>query len=384
MWEYVNQETSILFIWMVLVILKKLRMKRGDFDVLLLVPALVAYIIFFIVDLASIPIIAIQLYSAVGLGYTLLTIDVKKMGNETRVKKKYKTLKKAHANVVQRSEVLRERFIHMLDLVDDGIAFRSDDDTMFGTKRFIDLLRFDNHEFTFETFMMKMHPDDQTSYLETLDSLSKKPHTYTAHYRIKKDGDYHWFKENGVRLKQDKRIMYIAVLRGLDVKKYPQSNVEVLNNLPFEKAYFEHIQKLNKSRNPYSIVTIELTNIPAVNKKYGRDIGDLMMGEYIKKLAYHFLKDIHAVFRLSGIRFAMIITDHRKTEMLKRVLEEGGDLITYTMHFGSVSETIFPAFGLTYVKMFDEPVDEIAQRAEKALNIALDDNTTDHYFIFNR
>jgi len=382
--EYVNQETIVLLIWFIFVMFKKVRMKKGDFDILLLIPAITAYILFFVFELASFPYFALQLYSFIGLGFTLLSIDLKKVSNEKRLKNKHKKLQKDYENLAQRSELLRERFIHMLDLVDDGIAFRSDDETMFGTKKFIDLMKIENHEFSFETLMLKMHPDDQTSYLETLNKLGKKKPTYEAHYRIKKEGEYHWFKEKGTRLIQDKRTMYIAVVRGMDVKKYPTSNVEVLNNVPFEKAYFEYIQKLNKARSPYSIVTFELTNIPAINKKYGRDIGDLMMGEYIQKLAYHFLKDIHAVFRLSGIRFAMIVTDHRKTEMLKRVLEEGGDLITYTMTFGSVKETLFPSFGLTSVKMFDEPVDEIAERALKALDIALDDNVNEHYFIYNR
>jgi len=382
--EYINLETIVLFLWFVFVVFKKIRMKKGDLDILLFIPAISAYILFFVFDLANIPYLSLQIYSFVGLGLTLLSIDIKKVGSEKRLKNNHKKLKKDYEHLAQRSELLRERFIHMLDLVEDGIAFRSDDEMMFGTKKFIALMKFESHEFSFESLMLKMHPDDQTSYLEILNKLGKKRSTYEAHYRIKKDGEYHWFKEKGKRLTQDKRTMYIAVVRGLDVKKYPTSNVEVLNNVPFEKAYFEYIQKLNKARNPYNIVTFELTNIPAINKKYGRDIGDLMMGEYIQKLAYHFLKDIHAVFRLSGIRFAMIITDHRKTEMLKRVLEEGGDLITYTMTFGSVKETLFPSFGLTGVKMFDEPVDEIAERALKALDIALDDHVNEHYFIYNR
>ncbi len=379
--EYITLEVIIMATWLFFIIVKKIRNKKGDLDILLFVPALTAYILFVILELADITFLYLQSYIYVGFAFSLLIFDGKNLSKKDKTKDKLKTLKKDYDNLAERSELLRERFIHMLELVDDGIAFRSDDDTMFGTQNYLKLIPFDDNEFSFEALLMKMHPDDKQSYLEAIQKVSRKKPTYTVHYRIKKEGDYHWFKEKGFRLQQHNRKMYINVVKGVDVKRYPETNIEVLNNLTIDRAYYEHIQSLNRKRSPYSIVTFEMTNIPQVNSQYGRDIGDLLMGEYIKKLAYHFLKDIHSVFRLSGIRFAMVITDHRKVEMLKRALEEGGDLINHTMTFGNVTESVYPCFGILHVKMFDEPVDEIAERADKALNIALEDNTTDNYFI---
>ncbi len=381
MGEHMNTEVLVLLIWAFFVLVKKIRSKRGDLDIVLLIPGIAAYVLFMVFELAEIPYWYFQVYVFAGLGFTLLFFDWKKGKIGNRSKDKYKTLKKEYDNLADRSELLRERFINMLDLIDDGIAFRSDDNMVFGTTNFLKLIPFDNHEFSFDAFLMRMHPEDKTTYLETLNKATSKKPTYKAQYRMKKDGEYHWFKEKGRMMKQEKRTLFIMTIKGMDVKKYPETNIEVLNNLKIDRAYYEHIQSLNRQRNPYSIVSFELTNIPQINNRYGRDIGDLMMGEYIKKLAYHFLKDIHSVFRLSGIRFAMVVTDHRKVEMLKRALEEGGELINHRMTFGSVTETVYPCFGISHVKMFDEPVDEIAQRAEKALNIALDDNTADNYFI---
>jgi len=138
---------------------------------------------------------------------------------------------------------------------------------------------------------------------------------------------------------------------------------------------------MNTKRKEYTLIYFQLSNIPVINERYGRDMGDLMMGEFISKLIYHFLGDAEALYRITGIRFAMVIEDQRKHGMLKRALEEGGDLVNYTMSFGGTRQSVYPYFGIHTIKVFEEPVDEIAARAEKALNIALDDKTQENYFM---
>ncbi len=375
------QPIVILALWLILVGLKKGRTKKGDLDIVLFVTVLAAFILFDVLALADLPVLIVEVAIMVGVFYTALTMDLKALIKKDYSKSKLKQLKQDFEELQDRSELLRQRFITILDLYEDGIAFRTDDDMIFGTEVFIKLMGFKEHEFSFQAFLKKMHPDDQASYLEMIEKASKKRPKYTVHYRIKKGDEYVWIKEVGTLLLYQKRVMFISLAKGLDVKKYPTSNVAVLNGLAIDKAYYEAIQALNKKRDAYTIVTFEITNIPRINEKYGRDVGDLMMGEFLSKLAYHFLKDINAVFRLSGIRFAMLITDKRKVEILKRALKEGGDLINYHMEFGQAKESVYPSFVIHHVDVYDEPVDAIAERALKALDIALDENTPENYFI---
>ncbi len=381
MWEWFDRYVILFIVWFLLVFLKKTKAKKGDFDLFLFVVALAAYVIFHRLALAELPLEYLELFYFAGFLYTLLMFDIKALFRRDMTREKLKSLQKEHEELKDRSELLRRRFIAMLDLVDEGIVFRTDDNRMFGTEKMLSVTGMDDHEFSYEEFLSHLHSDDRRAYEEAISKCSKKKPEYQTHYRVKKDGVYEWVKENGMRMDYDRRTMYIAIVRGVNVRRYPKTDVDMLNRLNIDQSLLEALQKYNRNREPYSLVLFELANIPRINENYGRDIGDLMMGKFLNKLVYHFLRDADVVFRLSGIRFAMIIHDHRKYEMLKRALEQGGELVNFSMSFGEVKESVYPYFGIQHIDYFDEPVDEILSRGHKALNIALDDNTPENYFI---
>ncbi len=371
---------SVLVIWGILLVLKKLRTKKGDVETVIFVAVLAAFVLFDVLAITSFPagIINIALYG--GFAVSLLLFNVRSVFGKDMTKSKLLQLKKDFRKLNDRSEMLRQRFVTLLDLSPSGIMFRSEEGDVFATDKLVELFNLSTNELSFDTLCEAMHPEDKRTYIQTLERTGKKRNTYSVHYRMRKENGYMWFKEDGTYVKHKGKTMFIALVNALDIKTYPKSNIEVLNNLVIDEAYYEHLQALNRRQKPYTIVTFEITNIPQINTRYGRDIGDLMMGEYLSKLSYQFLRDIHSVFRLSGIRFAMVIEDQRKAQMLKRALEDGGEMTNYTMQFGAAKESVYPAFGILDVSHFDEPVDELASRADKALEIALDDNTQDIYF----
>ncbi len=381
MWEWFDRFVILFAVWFLLLFLKKTKAKKGDFDLFLFVVAFGAYVVFHRLEMAELPLEYLEIFFYAGFLYTVLMFDIKALSQSDKTKEKLKSLQKEHDELKDRSELLRRRFITMLDLFDEGVMFRTEDNRMFGTEKMLSVTGIEEHEFSYEDFLGHLHPDDRRAYDEAVSKCSKKKPEYQTHYRVKKHGVYEWVKENGVRMDYEKRTMYIAIVRGLDVRRYPKTDVDLLNRLSIDQALLEALQKYNRSREPYTLVLFELSNIPRINENYGRDIGDLMMGKFLNKLVYHFLKDSEAIFRLSGIRFAMVIRDHRKYEMLKRALEQGGELVNFSMTFGEVKESVYPYFGIQYIDYFDEPVDEILGRGQKALNIALDDNTPENYFI---
>ncbi|MFW5913564.1 MAG: diguanylate cyclase domain-containing protein [Bacillota bacterium] len=371
----------ILLVWAFLVLIKKHRTKKGDLDVFLLVVTAGLYIVFHQLELASLPpyVFEVMLYG--GSVYTLFMFDLKGVIKRDLEHEKLNALKKEYKQLTNRSEMLRKRFISMLDLLEDGVLFRMEDGSMFMTDVAKSYLGFESNELSYDDFLSVIHADDLEAYKNLSERKARKKGHYTAHYRVRHNNAIQWVKEKGIQVEHDKRTMTIALIQSLDVKKYPKTNVEVLNQLQIDQALFEYLQSRNSEEKPYTLLYFELSNIPHINKEYGRDIGDLMMGEFISKLIYHFIGDAKAVFRITGIRFAMVIRDQRKYGMLKRALEEGGDLVNYSMSFGGVRESVYPYFGIHTVTVFEEPVDEIAARAEKALNIALDDTTQENYFV---
>lgn len=379
--EWLELPVAILLLWALLVLVKKHRTKKGDLDFFLVFATAAVYIVFNRLNLASIRPVIFDTLLYGGFAYTLFMFDLKAVLARDLDREKLNSIKKDYKQLTNRSEMLRKRFISMLDLLEDGVVFRMEDGSMFVTDVARRFLGFESNEATYDDFLDSLHPDDVDAYRSISERKAKKKGSYEAHYRVMHGHSTHWVKEKGVKVQHEKRTMTIALIQSLDVRKYPKTNVDVLNQLGIDQALYEYLQARNSEEKPYTLVFFELANIPHVNEQYGRDIGDLMMGEFLSKLIYHFIGDSNAVFRITGIRFAMVIKDNRKYGMLKRALDEGGDLVNYTMSFGGTRESVFPYFGIHTITVFEEPVDEIAARAEKALEIALDDTTQENFFV---
>jgi GGDEF domain-containing protein len=110
-----------------------------------------------------------------------------------------------------------------------------------------------------------------------------------------------------------------------------------------------------------------LSNIPKINEKFGRDFGDLMMGEYLSKLRFKFIKDNRSLFRISGIQFGLLIKDDKKFELLDRALVGTGELLTMRMKFGGVSEVIYPNLGISVSPYEGKSPEDVYQEALTAL-----------------
>lgn len=368
-------------IWFLLVITKRVVTKKGDIDVLLFFIVATAFVIFDILELYAVDFTILSSALYFGFAMTLLFFVPRDLSKKDNSKIKIKALKKELKQLTTSSESLRKRFIAIIELQKDGVIFRSDDGNMFITEPCKNMIEATSNEFAQLDYEKQIHHDDIHGFQKLLAKLNKKHPHYETTYRYNVGNGYIWVKERGYIVYYEDRSMIISTMKSLDVKRYPETEVEMLNNLPIDHAFLEALQSLNRVKKPYHIIFFELSTIPKVNEKYGRDIGDLMMGEFLNKLRYNFVKDEQSIFRLTGIRFAMIIKDERKYNILERALSHGGELLNFEMTFGNVSQSIFPHFGIQKITMFEEPLDEIVKRTHKALDIAINDETTENYFI---
>ena len=374
---------GIMISWIILLIIKRLKLKIGLLENVLWLLVATAFIIDYF-DVFSMPADWLIYASGVGFLITLVLFSPGDVLMKDRHLKKNQKLNSENKQLIVRSESLRKRFIAMIELLKDGLAFKSDDGMMFANDSLMTMIGFNNNEFSQIDYEAKIHPDDLTMYQNTLRKLTKKKATYEITYRFKKDQKYIWLKEHGTLIHYEDRTMIINLVKSVDVRQYPETEVDILNRLKIDHEMLEHLQSLNRMRKEYYLVFIELSNIPAINRKYGRDIGDLMMGEFLNKMRFNFVKEDQSYFRLSGIRFAMVVKDERKYEILERALKHGGEALNFAMNFGGIEETIFPSFGIQKITVFDEPIDELIERTMKALDIALSDNTHENYFIMGK
>ena len=296
----------------------------------------------------------------------------------------YKKLENEIDEINNVSELLRKRFVSTIELLNDGMCFKDKDEDFFGTDKFIEYFGLKNNVFSEEMLFEKIYKDDLPQYKNLLEKLSKKSPNYTTTYRVVNDDKTEWIKEVGRKIFLEKKTSIISVIKPMDIRRFPESEIDVLNQLPIYKNMYKELQKLVLDKTPFTLLMIHLSNVPNINEKYGRDVGDLMMGEYLKKLRYNFIKDNHSLYRVGGINFALIIKDDRKVELIDRALQHGGDLFNLTMVFGGITQTLYPNLGISETNSEGKNADQIIEEALSALKVTLKDSYDANYNYYDR
>lgn len=245
------------------------------------------------------------------------------------------------------SELLRLRFISTIDLLHEGLLFYNEDGSdVFLTEQALSILGKTEHTMTVESYIEGIHPEDRSSYVQTIKKLSKKHPQLELKYRVKKDAYYVWVEEKVKTFEFDKKQHLLSTIQGIDMKLFPITLIHELDSLPSESHLVQALTQINKEPETFYLVMIQLTNIVDINQRFGRDVGNLMIAEYIKKMRFHFAKDLNSIFRLTGIQFALLIREQRKYEVLIRALQSGGDLVNLPMNIGGINQVVYPNLGI--------------------------------------
>jgi len=372
--------------WFVYNIIVRLKMKKkADYSFIVILVFILFFVYFkFYGDMDSIyydyySYILIVVFPLVLLLHSFKMVFIKDLSEFD-----YFALEKEIEELSSNTELMRMRFISTIELLNDGMCFKDDGEQYFGTDKFIEFLSLENNMFSKEVFESKIHKDDLIQYRGLIDRLSKRHPTYTTTYRIYKDDEIVWIKEVGKKIYIGKKESIISIIKPMDIKLYPETEVDVLNQLPLSKSMNEEMQKLVRLKTPFHFVIIQLSNIPDINEKYGRDVGDLMMGEYLKKLRYNFIKDNLSLFRIEGIKFGLIVKDPKKFEVLNRALTGGGDLLNLKLIFGGITQTLYPNLGISESPYEGKSSEQVFNEAKEALIITLKESYDVNYCFFDR
>lgn len=374
---------SILVTWLLInIVTKILKKKKADYGFIITF-AFILGLGYFLInkDLES---RNFEYYSYTTLGVFTLVLIIKSFQGAFKKdisEVDFKKLEDEMNALGEESELLRLRFISTIELLQDGIAFSTQGEKSFGTDRYVKILGLKSNTFNKETHENLIYKDDIVQYKNIQAKLSKKNPVYSTTYRIEKNGSTLWIKEVGKKIFMDKKTSIISIVKPMDISQFPETEIEVLNNLQGYKKMYHEMQRLIKNKQAYNLVLIKLTNIPIINEKYGRDVGDLMMGEYLKKTRFNFIKDNISLYRMGGIDFGLIVKDEKKYSILERALVNGGDLLNLKMIFGGITQTIYPNIGISESPYMGKSADKVIEEALEALNLSLkESNSENHCF----
>ncbi len=281
------------------------------------------------------------------------------------------------------SELLRLRYISTIGLVSDALLFYNDDlNGFFVTEQFQRIIDQKQTEFTLDEYAELIHIDDRSQYLTTIRKVGKKTPAFDFKYRVMRNGVYIWVEERAKVFEFDKKIQLISIIKGIDMKLFPETLIHEIDSLPTEQHLVQYLTQASKEPEAFYLVMIQLTNIPDINQRFGRDVGNLMIAEYIKKMRYHFAKDMNSIFRITGIQFALIIKEQRKYDVLLRALQSGGDLINLAINIGGIQQVVYPNLGVIKHEPWSSySLNEFVNLASKALDEAIR-NSKKNYSIF--
>jgi len=295
----------------------------------------------------------------------------------------YFELEKELEEVRTTSDLLRMRYISTISLVDEGLIFYDENLTgLFITDQFAALTGSKKNDLSFEEYIERVHKDDRSAYLANIKKVSKKNPTFDIKYRIVHDNTPIWMEEKGKAFEFDKKLQIISVAKPIDIKLFPDTSIHEIDSLPTEQHLIQYLTQAIKETDPFYLIMIQLTNIPDINNRFGRDVGNLMIAEYIKKMRFNFAKDVNSVFRITGIQFALILKDQRKYEVLHRALQSGGELINLTLSIGGIQQIVYPNLGIVKREPWDTyTITEIVGIANKSMGEAIR-NPKKNYSIF--
>lgn len=256
-------------------------------------------------------------------------------------------LEKELGNLQDVSDLLRLRFISTIGLLSEGLIFYNDDlEAMFVTEQASKILSTEKSDFPMDEYLENIHKEDRPEYLSAVKKVNKKNPNFEVKYRVSKKNSHIWVSERGHLFSHNKKDYLVSSLRGIDMKLFPETMIHELDSIPDESQLTKYLVQARKDKEIFHLVFMHLTNIPDINQRFGRDVGNLMIAEYIKKMRYNFARENNSIFRITGIEFAIIIKEEQKFDVLKRALVSGGDLINLKLNIGGIQQVVYPNVGI--------------------------------------
>lgn len=268
-------------------------------------------------------------------------------------------------------ESLRLKYVATIELTNDGLYYIDLDEKYFwGSDKFLNLVGLEHNMLDIRDFHNLIYKEDLNTYLGSLSNLTTRKDTFKTRYRILIDGQYVWVDDKGKRIFDDKTSnVIVGSLSVVDTKGYGKVGKDILDNLKTESELIPHLKKLKENNRRFQLALFDLRNIPEINKEYGREVGDMLIAEYVKRLMDSFMSESSEIFRISGLEFAVTILDPQKMQLLKIGSTKNPKFLNMEMNYGSINAEIDAYLGVcsSYYQAKDEQ--QIYDRAKQALSL---------------
>lgn len=276
---------------------------------------------------------------------------------------------------------IRLKFQAQLELTSEAIMFYNiDKGYIWANDIFVAMLHLNENTISYERYLSLIHPSEVEYYKSTIASLTASKPNYEIRFRLLVGASYIYVCERGKRLFDSSSSEIISYLDVINSNHYERSNIPELDNVKSVSELAIAINSLYKQARTFQLVTFRIDNIKDLNDEYGRDMGNMVMAEYMKAIIKNFV-DEGMIYRVSGLEFSFIITDYRKMDILSRALKKDDKLLKASMKYGSDVITTNVYMGIALSSDVANAT-QLIEAARKSLKTALLDQVSTNYIYY--
>ena len=297
-----------------------------------------------------------------------------------------KTMMEIEKDLMNRSrdiESIQNKFVASIELMEEDLFFNDlKEHSIWTNNNFKKDLSLKTNVISSNEYQGYIHSDDIPYYLEKLYSLENGNDTYEVKYRFLVDGRYQYVFERGKRIKENQDDLIIGFVKKMDAGGFAYTGLSEIDHVKKEANLYSDIEALINQNHNFQLVSINLTNIPEINEQYGREVGNIIMNEYLKRLNDSFQTASSGLYRVSGLLFFLLITDSRKMEVLKRSILSNNDAMNLNLQLGSNRVMLKVNIGVSEFPIDAKTKEELLTKNKEALIRALDPNYQNNYVYY--
>ncbi|HHW79184.1 MAG TPA: diguanylate cyclase [Acholeplasmataceae bacterium] len=276
----------------------------------------------------------------------------------------------------QELESIRLKFIATLEISKEGLFYIDlDERYIWASDALVKTLDLVDNSLDIEDFRKLIHPEDLGNYLASIGDLSVTKAQYLLKYRIFYKGAYMWVEERGKRIFEDH---YAATIMGsinpVKTRHFRSSNIDVLDELRDYNELLVKMQKLLNDDRYFYVMLIDLANIPNINEEHGWEVGNMLMAQYISQMKNSFVTENGNIYRISGLRFVVLVTDPNKMSIIQNGSKSNSTFLNLEMQYGSIRAELEVFAGIAVSKKDAQVQEYLYKAAEQALTIARNPN----------
>ena len=281
-------------------------------------------------------------------------------------------------------ESIQYKFIAALELTEEGIFFNDlDQNYIWGNDILVKDLKLSSNTISFMDYKNLIYSEDLSIYTDILKNLTPEKPSYSITYRIKVGNKYEFVKESGKRIFEDENsnviLGFTKKISGNYFEKTNMLDVDLVKN--FDDMLVD-LDVLFDSHRVFQLVCVNLTSLPKINETCGRNVGNMIMNEYIKKIKNNFISESSNIYRASGLVYYFTMTDTRKMEFFKRGLTSDASSMNLSMHYGNMKADLCVNIGVAEATSDGLNKKELIANCNAAINASLNPNYRVNYAYF--